>query len=355
LQRLARNPTSAAIFCSVVFLLIIRNWTSRGAVPTIALLPITNQQFRRLGFGHDSVRLLKTRISALPSPFYNHLHIKLLDHQHKFHRSINQTKDSEFYSRDRFLLLDDIDDDEDDVQTSRYDHDNELHRPLKCERTNWRTSPKLNCNTVHELVLSTSAKFLGRGHYRNAWLYPDKDNDVVLKQMRLPETEDDYEHLPNYESFLKIQYEAIIMERLTAAPTIVTSYGNCGTTILAESCPTEVVHLILPGTGYVKNATRVSQNNLSLQEKLQMALSMAEGLAELHGFSGGVIVHGDIHPVQYLKNKDGVIKLNDFNNAELLDWNIETNADYCKVNRGTWMGNVSEGCSLSDRSMLSCC
>jgi len=39
-------------------------------------------------------------------------------------------------------------------------------------------------------------------------------------------------------------------------------------------------------------------NNLTLTAKLELAVAMAESLADIHGFSGGAIVHGDVHPDQ---------------------------------------------------------
>jgi hypothetical protein len=59
-------------------------------------------------------------------------------------------------------------------------------------------------------------------------------------------------------------------------------------------------------------------NNLTLAEKLDMALVMAESLADIHGYRGGVIAHGDVHPDQWLRSSTGQIKVNDFNNAEML-------------------------------------
>jgi serine/threonine protein kinase len=74
-------------------------------------------------------------------------------------------------------------------------------------------------------------------------------------------------------------------------------------------------------------------NNLTAEEKLDMALEMAESIADLHGFEGGVIVHGDIYVDQWLRARNGKIKLNDFNLGHILDWNpIEQ--DYCKFDGG---------------------
>lgn len=139
----------------------------------------------------------------------------------------------------------------------------------------------------------------------------------VMKQMRLPRDENDLDHLPHARSQHKIQNEAIIMERLSSSPTIVDIYGHCSTSILAETMPMEVTKEIIPSGGYIKQtelnqkATHI-QNNLTMEEKLNMAIEMAESMAELHGFAGGVIVHGDIHPVQYLRSVGGKIKTQRF-------------------------------------------
>lgn len=68
------------------------------------------------------------------------------------------------------------------------------------------------------------------------------------------------------------------------------------------------------------------------------AVSMA--LADLHGFPG-TIVHGDVHPVQWLRSSDGALKLNDFNNAEILDWDRKAHAN-CNADRGMWGGMVRD-------------
>jgi hypothetical protein len=50
-------------------------------------------------------------------------------------------------------------------------------------------------------------------------------------------------------------------------------------------------------------------NNLTAVEKLDMALVMAESLADIHGYKGGVIAHGDVHPDQWLRSSTGQVKL----------------------------------------------
>jgi len=47
---------------------------------------------------------------------------------------------------------------------------------------------------------------------------------------------------------------------------------------------------------------------------------------------GGAAVHGDVHPMQWLRTADGAVKLNDFNRAKILDWNMDKQF-YCKAAR----------------------
>lgn len=66
---------------------------------------------------------------------------------------------------------------------------------------------------------------------------------------------------------------------------------------------------------------------------------MAEAIADLHGFKDGVIVHGDIQLSQYLFSRDGQLKLNDFNRAEVLLWDTKKR-DYCRYRVGLSYGNL---------------
>lgn len=76
-------------------------------------------------------------------------------------------------------------------------------------------------------------------------------------------------------------------------------------------------------------------------EKLEISKQMAEAVADLHGFSGGVMVHQDIQLSQFLFNKDkSLVKLNDFNRAEFLLWD-EEEEKYCLYHEGPGIGDVS--------------
>ena len=122
------------------------------------------------------------------------------------------------------------------------------------------------------------------------------------------------------------------------------AYGHCGFSIMAEAVQNELEELIVPNSGYAdKEDLDDSQdvdpfNDFSPPEKLDIALAMAESIADLHGFEDGIIVHGDVQLCQWLKKRDGTIKLGDFNRAEILFWD-EDNERYCKHTNWGGYGN----------------
>jgi hypothetical protein len=70
-----------------------------------------------------------------------------------------------------------------------------------------------------------------------------------------------------------------------------------------------------------------------------MAVEIAKSVAVLHGFKDGVIVHNDIQLRQWLRTREGRLKLGHFNRAKVLDWNVKKQ-QYCKFSNGAAFGNV---------------
>lgn len=237
-----------------------------------------------------------------------------------------------------------------------YDEDLEsLH--FSCRRPAWVKDQYLNCNSFHEVSFDRDYQDGGianetscqdydnyltkHGFYRDVWVStkPSDGSTTIFKTTR-------YNFDFGWRNLFDVHREALIMERLTAFPNIVTSYGHCGTSVATEAVPHEVESYIVPGTGYKKRADLHDeydvqpQNTLTAKEKLETALEMAESIAALHGFADGAIVHDDVQLQQWLRAKDGSVKLGDFNRAAILDWNVKEQ-DYCKYNNGAAFGNVS--------------
>jgi serine/threonine protein kinase len=145
-----------------------------------------------------------------------------------------------------------------------------------------------------------------------------------------------------------VRMDAIVAERLTSSSFIYDIYGFCGVSIVSEFFPHgDMDEAAFYKDGYIKPAKLDDhddvdpKNDLEPLEKLEISLQMAEGLAVLHGFSGGVIVHDDVQAGQWLYNADkSMVKLNDFNRAEFMLWNDETQ-EYCRYKNGKGHGNVS--------------
>jgi hypothetical protein len=241
----------------------------------------------------------------------------------------------------------------------KYRNDEDIIGPVMCRRNNWRSRIFPVCNHFHESTLDRNyegsysdsgnndgmqqrhqlqeytIEFRGHGYFRDTWLLQRPDtygsggvstskattgrsynrnssSSFVWKSMRL---KDHFDY--DYDMMFQIHQEAIIMERLTASERIVDIYGHCGTSIFAENMKEDVTPDIVPGHGYMlqKDLDKLEttdvhpMNNLTLVEKLDMALVMAESLADIHGYKGGVIAHGDVHPDQWLRSATGQIKL----------------------------------------------
>ena len=237
----------------------------------------------------------------------------------------------------------------------------------KCRRVNWFSKTYPTCNAFHELppvfdlrkekdykvtylrydfshvkfnsyytrlvthALASSFSHYSSGYYRDAFRY-EKHTDAeefVLKPLRLKT-----KMIFNFRDFAMVQKEAVIMEQLSASPNILDMYGYCGTSVVLEAMAGVVDSKMMTGDGYAsrKELDRLDDvypaNNLTAMEKLQIALEMAESLADIHGYKGGEIVHEDVYPEQWLVARDGAVKLNDFNNAGISLWDDATQT-YC--------------------------
>ena len=256
-----------------------------------------------------------------------------------------QAQDDELYRRQRRQMLANMDEDvfpaedKDIIETPK----------TKCRRPNWVDEPIWNCNDLHEYELGRlgednsdsklTFQFLGQGSYRGAWLVSDiEQNDVVWKLQRL-----DNKMVYDHYSFEQAHYDALIMERLTSSNRIPDIYGHCGTSLIMERLGEKVLVDMIGGKEWwpeertIKKAPArdkelIPDNNLTLAEKLDMAIAFTEALAEMHGYPGGTMLHGDFHFPQWFYSTTGQIKLNGFNRGMVLKFN-EKKVQYCPIIR----------------------
>lgn len=141
--------------------------------------------------------------------------------------------------------------------------------------------------------------------------------------------------------------DALISERLSSSPRIVDIYGHCGLAMFSEFFAIgDIEQAIVPTGGYMKQSDLHDQHELKPQndiptaDKLLVALEMAHAIADLHGFEGGAIIHGDIQLSQFIETPGAELKLNDFNRGEISLYSEEKH-QYCKHRNGWAQGNVS--------------
>jgi len=168
---------------------------------------------------------------------------------------------------------------------------------------------------------------------------------------------------------------------MTASKVVSNMYAFCGSSIIVE-IGQSITQKIVPNKRIGRIHTfsgRISQrdldklqkedvypmNDYSLTEKLDIAIQMAESLAEMHGFPGGVITNDDISLDQWLEADDGRIILvsrtassstsyirvsqyshsfclfqqNDSNDSIFMEWNAQKQ-EYCKYWR-SFNGNFN--------------
>jgi hypothetical protein len=295
-----------------------------------------------------------------------------------FARAIDPRQDEARYETERRDRLREMDENADPNDFShsepgRYDHFDDFSWPVPsgCYRPRWSYNVRPTCNAFHEMTLDRglgkssggsrrSALLngdagalpghpLGVGHYRLSWLVSELSwqrappstgertkeetlGDFVLKLLRLNRSRNF-----NHKTFSEIQIEALAFTLSTASPRTTDMYGHCGTSLAVER-GTPIDESIRPDREFLepddldelsKAGSPLSKNPYTPQEKLEMAVAMAESLAELHGNPSGPIVNNDVKIDQWVMTPSGY-KLNDFNKGRVLRWNPDQRR-YCTI------------------------
>ncbi|KAL7563153.1 hypothetical protein ACA910_014432 [Epithemia clementina (nom. ined.)] len=197
----------------------------------------------------------------------------------------------------------------------------------------WQLQTFPTCNSMHETDLiinaaKTSAPvFLTSGFWRDVWLLHNAtlyDRTVVLKTLR-------FMHNVTLRNLDRNRRDALVMERLTKSPWILDVYGFCGNAGFYEYADGGDISTALWPKALdelqQKRKMRHVNNLMTRQQKLEIGVQAAIGLAELHNFDGegrATVAHTDISPAQYV-NVRGRYKLQDFNRVRFIRWSKSAN------------------------------
>jgi serine/threonine protein kinase len=202
--------------------------------------------------------------------------------------------------------------------------------------SDWQTASFPTCNTFHEIDLPLSSAdnahgktttqsqeqltVLGEGWFRTAWRLEQSGVTTVLKTLRI-----EREFLEEYYELHR--RDAIAMERLTRSPFVVDIFAYCG-----QSAVNEIANFPFPDVKDLEHFDRRLRYHDSPQInriKLQVAASVAQGLADIHSIDGDngtpTMAHYDINPRNIAMFSRGRPKINDFNIAEFLRRDPATN------------------------------
>jgi serine/threonine protein kinase len=229
--------------------------------------------------------------------------------------------------------------------------------PSKCRRTAQHRLMFPTCNEVHQIdyalgsTYSSGFRFVNHGTFRDVFGMVLGKKPVAIKEIRYQQVDADHE------LFEYVRVDALVAERLSKHPRSFELYSYCGLTVISEFFfHGDIERQAFWESSDSSDSAIVPDQKTTPDQKLVLSLEMAQGLALLHGNPDGMIIHGDVQMSQFLLSKDKtMLKLNDFNRAEILLWD-ETHNEYCQhrngVGRGRICPNIEYGTRILSRSHL---
>ena len=179
----------------------------------------------------------------------------------------------------------------------------------------------LTCPEFHSIhIENTNVRLVGEGGFMNVWSVEEYNGDMVALKTQIYNDDLAFNHY-NFEDYRR---EAQITSALTASPYVANYYGFCSHSSMAEYSPGGILWWLFK-----------QRKQPSKEERFKIAYDVAAGVHDSHHYDSqgrATIAHTDIKANQFLWI-DGVYKLNDFNLAHLLSWNVTSNT-YCAYQTG---------------------
>jgi len=224
---------------------------------------------------------------------------------------------------------------DDDEKRNPYSIYQEWEENKKFRRTTWHRRLPIACNSFHEVdflepVRNGELRFIDAGGYRQVYLFKLEQTSFILKTTFLSAAYD-------FRDFEFMRMDAIVSDIFSANELVVDVFGFCALGMTSKAMLNGNLESIVltrttdtdkPAAGSEKGVDADPHNTFSGLEKYSIVLQMAEALNQLHMYTGGVIVHDDVHPGQFLLKSNGRLKLHDFNRAEIMWWD-EEDSIYC--------------------------
>ena len=274
-----------------------------------------------------------------------------------------------------------------DIRDNSEEYANELPMPLqdgKCvvspKNSKWMLASFPTCNLLHEFDTTQSlrnekTKIVGSGYWRDVWRVMDSAPSVRTqrpfsrKKRRSEWKKIALKTLCYGHEFTEYNYDrhrrdALVSERLTHSPHVVSMFGFCGNSGFFEYASGGSLgdrlyehYMAMMDAESRENLGRGSGNSdyskpLDSYAKLDLAHQVAVALADTHDadalrdrhgkITSAAIVHADITPDQFI-NVGGVYKLNDFNRCRFMRQYFNSTGAFSTVDFHSDINRTSEG------------
>ena len=175
----------------------------------------------------------------------------------------------------------------------------------------------MNCNTLHEIMISNQLQYLQKGSFRTVFHLPWINTKLVLKILN-------FKRSMNYREYDRHRRDALTMNQLTHFDTVPNIYGYCVNSAIFDYSPIGDLN------DYLNNHIET----ISKEEQIQIAHQVISAVADVHSIGRvddhnnheSAIAHTDITVDQFLYSPTKkIFQLNDFNRVRFVPWNYMTN------------------------------
>jgi len=205
---------------------------------------------------------------------------------------------------------------EDNYYKIRKSKEHEKFETSTCKAMHkWQLESYPNCNVIHETNMK-EFQYIAKGGFRDVWVMHELDGTKRVVKTLI--NRKDFTH----REYDRHRRDSVAMSLLTASKHIPNMYGYCSNSGVFDYSSSGNLE------DHIEEQIKGKKPEWTRQEKLRFSWQISAALAAFHnvdkreGFVS--LSHTDIAPDQFLLI-DGVYKLNDFNRARFIRWDVHKN------------------------------
>jgi hypothetical protein len=288
---LTHSPRLLSLFLALLWITLLRQRIGKTSIPSVPTSPFEKRPVMLQSLNPARALALSIDTEDPPRFIKNRKNQYWINHGVSYHRPV----------------------------TPQFDNTTEC-KPLE----DWQDERDygLTCLDFHAIHLEDdNVRQVGEGGFMIVWRVEEYNGAMVALKTQILNDDLGFNHY-NFEDYRR---EALITSALTASPYVANYYGFCSHSSMAEYARGGILWWLFKKGG----------KEPSKDERFKIAYDVAAGVHDAHHYDAqgrATIAHTDIKANQFLWI-DGVYKINDFNLARLLSWNVTSNT-YCQYRSG---------------------